>query len=165
MIKHLILLILVMTFLNSCLTDKQQDPNISMNLEKEKQAIIQVLNNETKAAFQRDYETWSKYWIHRNDISKTYINFSEDSFSESRGWEEISSFVETFIEEHPEPEPVPELLRDINVRVYGSGAWVNFEQQDSLRGRKYETRLMEKDDDQWKIAGMHTSIYGFETSE
>ena len=71
--------------------------------------------------------------------------------------------MKTFIEEHPEPEPVPKLLDKINVRLYKNGAWVTYEQQDSIRGLKRETRLMEKINGEWKIAGMQTTIYGFET--
>jgi hypothetical protein len=39
------------------------------------------------------------------------------------------------------------------------------EQNDAERGLKRETRLMEKRDGQWKIAGMHTTIYGFKKEE
>lgn len=135
----------------------QQD----QNHELERKAIIETLNNETKAAFQRDYEGWTSYWVHDPNISKTYMNFTDSSYSESIGWDKISSFVKSFIEEHPEPEPVPKLVDDINVRFYDKGAWVSYEQQDSLRGLKRETRLMEKVNGRWRIAGMHTSIYGF----
>lgn len=131
-------------------------------IEEEKEAILARLNNETKDAFQRDYEAWTENWVHDADISKTYMNFSDSTFSESIGWVEISQFVKTFIQEHPEPEPVPKLLDTIDVRFFGNGAWVTFEQQDSLRGLKRETRLMEKVRGEWKIAGMHTTIYGFE---
>lgn len=48
------------------------------------------------------------------------------------------------------------------MRLYGKGAWVTYQQQDSLRGLKRETRLMEKVNGEWKIAGMQTTIYGFE---
>ncbi|MEM9649716.1 MAG: hypothetical protein AAF969_14660 [Bacteroidota bacterium] len=133
--------------------------------EKEKQAILTTLNNETKAAFQRDYELWTTYWVHNSDISKTYIDFADNTFSESVGWEEISQFVKTFIEEHPEPEPLPTLLDKIDVRLYGKGAWVTYEQHDSIRGLKRETRLMEKEGGTWKIAGMQTTIYGFQSEE
>ena len=68
----------------------------------------------------------------------------DSTFSESIGWNEISQFVKTFIEEQPEPEPTPKLVDDIDVRLYGNGAWVSFVQLDSLRGLKRETRLMEK---------------------
>lgn len=130
--------------------------------ESEKQAILDRLNNETKDAFQRDYKAWTKNWVHDPNASKVYINFVDSTFSESIGWKEISQFVKTFLEEHPEPEPVPELLDKINVRLYGNGAWVTYEQQDSIRGLKRETRLMEKMNGEWKIAGMQTTIYGFE---
>ena len=134
-----------------------------INPELEKQAILERLNNETKDAFQRDYEAWTKNWVHDPSTSKVYMNFVDSTFSESIGWKEISQFVKTFIEEHPEPEPVPKLLDKINVRLYKNGAWVTYEQQDSIRGLKRETRLMEKINGEWKIAGMQTTIYGFET--
>jgi len=116
-------------------TEKSVNQTIAIALEKE--AILQTLNNETKAAFQRDYDAWKEHWVH----------------------------VKTFIEAHPEPEPVPELLNKIDVRLYGTGAWVTYEQKDALRGLKRETRLMEKVNGEWKIAGMQTTIYGFETNE
>lgn len=143
-------------------TDKTESTiKLTQNLEQEKKSILETLNNETKAAFQRDYKSWKENWVHEKTITKTYINFPDSSFTESIGWNEISSFVKTFIEEHPEPEPIPALVDDIDVRLYGSGAWVSYEQQDSLRGLKRETRLMEKLNGQWRIAGMHTTIYGF----
>ena len=166
--------LMIFTFLGllitmSCKEDKKYGTekivNQETNVEKEKEAILETLNNETKAAFQRDYEAWTEKWVHDPNITKTYIDFPESTFSESVGWNEISQFVKTFIEEHPEPEPIPKLLDKIDVRLYGNGAWVTYMLQDSLRGRKRETRLMEKVNGEWKIAGMQTTIYGFETNE
>ena len=136
-----------------------------VNLEKEKKAIIKTLNDETKAAFQRDYEGWEAKWVHDPTITKTYINFADSSFSESLGWDEINNFVKKYFKEHPEPEPVPALVDKIDVRLYGNGAWVTYEQNDSIRGLKRETRLMEKENGQWKIASMQTTIYGFQEDE
>ena len=133
----------------------------TVDVHLEKKAILETLNNETKAAFQRDYASWQDKWVHDPYISKVYIDYADSTFSESVGWREISQFVKTFIKEHPEPEPLPKMLDSIDVRLYGNGAWVTYELQDSLRGRKRETRLMEKVDGQWKIAGMQTTIYGF----
>ncbi|MEM9362155.1 MAG: hypothetical protein AAGA43_05940 [Bacteroidota bacterium] len=159
--------ILISSTLLSCKQKEKSEVSTTIdqevNFELEKQAILERLNNETKDAFHRDYEAWTKNWVHDPNITKVYVDFAENTFSESVGWEKISEFVKTFIEEHPEPEPVPELLNDINVRLYGNGAWVTYEQQDSLRGLKRETRLMEKVNGKWKIAGMQTTIYGFET--
>lgn len=133
--------------------------------KQEKQAIIKTLNDETKAAFQRDYESWKDKWVHDSDITKIYINFADSSFSESLGWEEINGFVKNYFEAHPDPEPVPAPLDDINVRLYENGAWVTYNQYDSIRGVKRETRLMEKVEGEWKIAGMQTTIYGLKQPE
>jgi len=131
------------------------------NYEKEKTAILEVINGETKAAFNRDYESWREKWVHEQYVNKTYMNFADNTMTETLGWDEIDKFVRTYIEEHPEPAPLPTLVDKIDVRLYGNGAWVNYEQNDSERGLKRETRLMEKDKGQWKIAGMQTIIYGF----
>ncbi|MFD0861469.1 hypothetical protein ACFQ1M_04570 [Sungkyunkwania multivorans] len=167
--RSFILTFIILIFAISCKqVDKQDIHKIEdkeVNFEQEKQAILETINNETKAAFQRDYESWQEKWVHDPDITKTYINFADNSFSESIGWDEISDFVKTFIEKHPEPEPMPQLVNDIDLRLYENGAWVTFEQQDSLRGLKRETRLMEKIAGQWRIAGMHTTIYGYEKQE
>ena len=167
-IRNLLLFALLTLFIfASCSEKKDTKTNgivsQQINPKLEKQAILERLNNETKDAFQRDYVAWTKNWVHDPSISKVYMNFVDSTFSESIGWKEISQFVKTFIDQHPEPEPVPKLLDKINVRLYGNGAWVTYEQKDSLRGLKRETRLMEKVNGEWKIAGMQTTIYGFET--
>ena len=133
----------------------------AVNVEQEKVAILATINRETEAAFRRDYRGWQDYWVHAPYVAKTYMEMPDSSMSETLGWQAIDDFVRTYIEEHPEPDPVPTLVDDIDVRLYGDGAWVSFEQNDSVRGLKRETRLMEKVDGQWKIAGMHTTIYGF----
>lgn len=129
-------------------------------LEVEKEAILKTINDETKAAFNRDYKGWKEKWVHEEYVTKTYMDFRDSSMSETLGWNDINDFVRTYIEEHPEPAPLPTLVDHIEVRLYGNGAWVNYEQNDSERGLKRETRLMEKINGQWKIAGMQTVIYG-----
>jgi hypothetical protein len=130
--------------------------------EVEKVAIIKTLNNETKFFFTRDYANWKDQWVQESFVSKTYMWMTDSTLAETIGWADIDSFGKNFIQQHPIPEPVPVLLNDVNVRLYQDGAWVTFEQQDSIRGLKRETRLMEKRDGEWKIAGMHTTIYGFQ---
>ena len=167
--KLVICLLPTILFATSCQEFKEQKvsqvANQATNTADEKEAILKTLNDETKAAFERNYEAWQEKWVHDSSITKTYLNFTDNTFTESVGWKEISQFVKTFIEEHPEPEPVPELLDKIDVRLYENGAWVTYEQRDSLRGLKRETRLMEKINGDWKIAGMQTTIYGFKNDE
>ncbi|MFY0591014.1 nuclear transport factor 2 family protein [Roseivirga sp.] len=130
-----------------------------INFETEKAEILHTINSETAAAFNRNYELWKSYWVQKAYVTKTYINFSDSTSTETLGWEKVDDFVRVYIEEHPEPEPLPKSITDIEVRLYNSGAFVNYEVNDIGKRKKRETRLMEKENGQWKIAGMHTSIY------
>ncbi len=132
---------------------------------EEKKAILTVLNEETIAAFSRDYESWQDKWVHEDFVTKTYMQFPDSTITETLGWKEIDQFVRTYFKEHPEPDPFPTALKDIKVRLYKNGAWITYEQKDPVRGLKRETRLMEKVDNEWKIAGMHTTIYGSKNVE
>ncbi|WP_340199610.1 hypothetical protein [Ascidiimonas sp. W6] len=133
--------------------------------ELEKNAILETLLNETNAAFGRDYQSWRTNWVHRSNVSKTYMNFPDDTYSEMTSWEDIDDFVRTYIKEHPEPAPPPAQPENINIKIYGTGAWVSYEILDEVFGKKRETRLMEKEDGIWKIARMHTTIYGFKKNK
>ena len=126
----------------------------------DKAAILATLNAETVAAFSRDYDGWQAKWVHEPYVTKTYMNFTDSTMTETLGWAEVNRFVEDYFTDHPEPDPLPEPLADIDVRVYGDGAYVSYEQDDPARGRKRETRLMERHGGVWKIAGMGTVIYG-----
>lgn len=135
------------------------------NYDIEKEEILEALLNETKDAFARDYEAWQANWVHRSSISKTYMNFADTTFSEMTSWKEVDDFVRTYIEDNPEPVPPPAQPDNVSVKLYGSGAWVSYEIVDEVFGNKREARLMEKEDGRWKIAGMHTTIYGFENQK
>ena len=128
----------------------------------ERTAILATLNGETRAAFQRDYAAWRAHWVHAPYAYKVYLDYPDSSFSESLGWAPIDDFVRTYIETHPTPDPLPAPLREIDVQLYGDGAYVSYEQLDPARGRKRETRLLEKHEGRWKIVGMQTTIYGEE---
>ena len=126
----------------------------------ERTAILATLNAETAAAFSRNYEEWTTYWVQQPYVTKTYLNFADSTMTETRGWAEVNQFVVDYFAEHPEPDPLPAPLTDIDVRLYGTGAWVSYEQDDPARGPKREYRLMEKVDGKWRIAGMQTVISG-----
>ena len=126
----------------------------------EKARILGVLNGETRAALGRDYEAWREHWVHAPYVAKTYVNVADGTGSETRGWDAVDTFVRTYLEEHPEPESPPPPLTSADVRLYSDGAWVSYEQQDADQGWKRESRLMEKVGGRWKIAGMHTTVYG-----
>lgn len=134
------------------------DEAVAPDLERDR--ILAVVNGETRAALRRDYEAWRSYWVHEPFVVKTYVNAAEGTGSETRGWAAVDDFVGTYLRDHPEPEPPPTPVEDASVRLYGDGAWVSYDQQDADQGWKRESRLMEKVGGEWRIAGMHTTIYG-----
>lgn len=148
-----------------CVVGYQYIQNSQRDTEAEHESILNTLNEETLAFFSRDYNEWADKWVHEPYVTKSYMIFTDSTISETLGWAAIRNFGQNYIQMHPEPEPVPDLLSEIEIRLYNKGAWVSFEQYDSIRGLKRETRLMEKHDGQWKIAGMHTTIYGFQDVE
>ena len=158
--------LVVVLCVSACLTGCADGPPTSdapsraADLDRETALIVGVLNAETRDALGRDYDGWREHWVHQPYVVKTYVNVADGTGSETLGWNEVDRFVRTYIEEHPEPEPPPPPLESADVRLYGDGAWVSYEQQDADQGRKRETRLMEKVGGAWRIAGMHTTVYG-----
>ncbi|WP_420459154.1 hypothetical protein [Neolewinella sp.] len=139
------------------------NPQPATDPAADKAAVLATLNAETVAAFSRDYDAWQDKWVHEPYVTKTYMNFADSSMTETLGWAEVDQFVVDYFAAHPDPDPLPTPLRDIDVRLYGSGAHVSYEQDDPARGRKRETRLMERVGNEWKIAGMETVTYGTRT--
>ena len=137
-----------------------ETPGAATDDDRDKALILDVLNAETRDALGRDYESWRDHWVHEPYVVKTYVNVADGSGSETRGWAAVDDFVRSYLEAHPEPEPPPAPLEDADVRLYGDGAWVSYEQDDVDQGRKRESRLMERVGGTWRIAGMHTTIYG-----
>ncbi|WGK64988.1 nuclear transport factor 2 family protein [Croceiramulus getboli] len=152
--------IALILLLIGCTTSHSPEPEIDPDPSSEKKAILAALNQETQAAFTRDYEAWKSYWIQEPYVTKYYLHLPDSSFTQTEGWTAIDDFVQSYMTDHPEPDPLPAPLTEADIRLYGTGAWVTYEQIDPARGRKKETRLMEKDNGQWKIAGMKTIIYG-----
>ena len=152
---HSYLIATVFLGLTAC--SNSQEP---VDPASEKAAILATLNAETVAAFSRDYDGWQDKWVHAPYVTKTYMNFADSSMTETLGWAEVNRFVVDYFAAHPNPDSLPTPLRDIDVRLYGTGAYVSYEQNDPARGRKREVRLMERAGKEWKIAGMETVIYG-----
>ncbi|WP_412061525.1 hypothetical protein [Rubrivirga sp. IMCC45206] len=136
------------------------DSEPTASADAERAAILAVLNGETRAALSRDYDGWREHWVHEPYVVKTYLDLTDGTGSEMRGFAAVNDFVRDYLDAHPEPEPPPPALETADIRLYGNGAAVTYEQQDADQGWKRESRLMEKVGGDWRIAGMHTTIYG-----
>ena len=130
----------------------------------DEQAILAVITEQTRAYFERDFEAWGnthmqkdyyrefKYWEGWNDKVHTTIGWTEN----------VDINKAQFDPKKPKSkwDSAKYVRSDVNIRVSGSGdmAWATFTQHaidpktQEVVGESYETRVMEKQNGQWKIA-------------
>jgi len=129
---------------------------ISVNAQKkggEVEAIKALIERETKAFFEIDRKTWADSWAH---VPYAFWSFADttdvNSFS---GWEQIEKgFADYFRTAKPSTAKIERSWLGLEVKVYGNGAYVRFNQHvkdDSRRPPQAEIRILEKINGQWKI--------------
>ena len=64
----------------------QTEGRFSFDIEKEKAAIKETVNNETNCFWQADYDCWEKTWSHTQASSIIY----RDGLYETHSWESLS---------------------------------------------------------------------------
>jgi hypothetical protein len=142
------------------ITNKEKTEE-SIDYEKEKAAIMQVLDGESAAFWNKDYEKYASYWVHE-DYVRTMGWWEDGGVTVVEGWEERAKRTKAHMESSPEANPTAtQVIREnINLRIYKDVAWMTFDQYgedtgDSLMdmpGLSRETRIFEKVDGEWKIA-------------
>lgn len=160
---YLLLLGIVVSFSFSGNQPGQGNPGNSeeeINYEKEKKAILEVIENESKAFWKKDFEDYSSYWIHE-DFIRTLGWWQAGGVTVVEGWEERSKRTKTHMENSPDENPTSTQVRrkNINLRIYQDVAWMTFDQygEDTgdptmdMPGLSRETRILEKHNGQWKI--------------
>ena len=135
----------------------------SKNVKADKEAIKQVIENESRHFWARDFQSWKKLWVH-SDYA-VWIAASNDAIRQYDGWKAWSSNVKEFFAENPDPMPYDGKVtkEDYRFRIYRDGAWVSFI-QNNKGTRTLETRIMEKKNGQWRIA-MAQIIHDINESE
>lgn len=132
-----------------------------IDFEKEKQAILQVLEGESTAFWNKDMEAFSKFWVHE-DYVRTMGWWKQGGVTVVEGWKEREERTRKHMENSPDPNSTATTVKrkNINLRIYKDVAWLTFDQYgedtgDStmdMPGLSRETRIFEKHDGQWKIA-------------
>ncbi len=126
----------------------------------EAQAIMQVIEAETAAFWNKDYAAWAACWLPVPAIrmmgwwARGGINITE-------GWDALSGNIKRLMAENPEPNPTAAQVRraNINLRVSAGMAWVTFDQYGldtgepdmDMPGLSHETRVLELHDGAWKL--------------
>ncbi|MGB3588184.1 MAG: hypothetical protein WBA23_16665 [Tunicatimonas sp.] len=123
--------------------------------ETEEDAIRQVIEGETNAWLERDYNQWAKHWGH---TPYAYFSVTMNEYIEfADGWDEISSHMERTMEETPPVNSEMNVDRsDWHYKITDNLAWARFNQSTNNGVMLKEQRVLEKMDGQWKIINMTT---------
>ncbi|CAN5124305.1 hypothetical protein BH23BAC1_BH23BAC1_31300 [soil metagenome] len=131
--------------------------------QEELAEIMKVIEEETMCFFERNYDCWSKHWIHENYAFQAWNN-DDGTFDAAIGWENIDNQGKDYIKNVPEGKTTtshPFVIREnLQVKFYNDNlAYLIWKQYNADRERKYfnisqETRLMEKKAGDWKIVNV-----------
>jgi len=162
--NSIFIILTVIVFCASCQTQTGETASTKVtdiDMEKEKAAIMDVIEAESAAFWNKDYEKWADCWVHEPYI-RTMGWWKGGGVTVVQGWEERDERSKENFRISPEANPTATKVRrdNINMRIDKDVAWLTFDQYgidtgDTLMdmpGRSRETRIMEKHNDAWKIA-------------
>lgn len=132
-----------------CLTFSVQAQKKNSDIE----AIKSLIQRETKAFFEIDYDTWANSWVHTPYAFWSFADTTDvNSFS---GWNQIESgFAEYFRTSKASTAKIEREWLGLDVQIFGNGAYVRFNQHvkdDTMRPPQAEVRVLEKVKGEWKI--------------
>lgn len=119
----------------------------AQNAREEKEAIKQVIWEETDAYFSQDYQAWRKCWVHNESISWTAA--TRDGVTQYRGWNHLSRAFLEIMKGGPHKHQILFKQYNFDIHLYENGAFVTFEQ--NMGSRSQEMRVLEKINGKWKI--------------
>jgi len=132
-----------------------------IDIEKEKAAIIAVIEEETEAFFDNDIDRLSAN--HVQDETNIRLTATKSGYTYDVGWEKINSFYLDYFENEAEPGDFYEVKRNYKIKVYGESAWAVFDNdyyngEDELQSTSIHAEFLEKVNGEWKLV-FYTSIY------
>jgi len=159
--KKLILAVAVLLFTGVAFGQKKN------SIEKKKEAIMKVIQEEIDAYDARDYDRLAKTFV--QDETFTRIQASKNNFYYYAGWEEIGPMYKNYLEKNPEPNTKTRIKSNYRVKVYKESAWVTYvEKKEQSEQEELKVIFLEKVKSEWKIVSLiifNKSSYEEETEE
>lgn len=132
-----------------------------IDYDAEKKAIIDVINAETQAYMDFDFEKVISYYVH--DSLNFRLTTGADDHVFLEGWDEVEDFFrKDLIESDPNipPDTHVKVAKDnYRIKVYQDAAyvicterWTYTTKDKVIEIDSRQVRFMEKDDGEWKIA-------------
>lgn len=127
-----------------------------VDIEKEKEAILALITEETQAYHDKDYERFAACYV-QDENNIRILGGENEKMSYTVGYEKVGSGFKELFENNPDPTPNNEVKKNIKIKVYNDCAWVVFEEEDftnegESNGKGIGTNFLEKVDGKWKIA-------------
>lgn len=132
-----------------------------IDYEKERAAIIAVIEAETEAFFDSDIDRLGGY--HVQDESNIRLTATKSGYTYDVGWEKIRSFYLDYFENEMGEGEFYEVKRNYKIKMYGESAWAVFDNDfyngdDELLSTSIHAEFLEKVNGEWKLV-FYTSIY------
>lgn len=132
-----------------------------IDIEKEKAAIIAVIEEETEAFFDSDIDHLGV--LHVQDETNIRLTATKSGYTFEIGWEKVKASFLDYFENEAEPGDFYEVKTNYKIKVYRESAWAVFDNdyyndEGELLSTSIHSQFLEKVDGEWKHVG-YTSIY------
>ena len=156
--KTYILLLIISILCIRCKAPDAEEHTI--DFEKEKSAIQQVIAKETESYYKQDFETWKSTYLQSPDFRKFgYWEGHPEKVISITGFDSLATEKKKQFDANETLwQGSTEERRNENFRITKDMAWYTFEQysyeKDTRKflGKSLETRILEKVNGEWKIA-------------
>lgn len=157
-----VMLVMLLLFSGCC--------NNKVDYEKERAAIIDVINKETQSYIDRDFD--AMFSTHVHDSLNMRLTAGADNYVFAEGWEDVSKHMSG---EQTEDDLGPDLhikveKSNYRMKIYPNSAfvvcdqkWTSAYEDDTTQINSIQVRFLEKIEGEWKISFVSfvgTSGYG-----
>ncbi len=149
----------------------QQQPVINaVDFEKEKTAIQTVIAKETESYYKQDYEAWKSTYLQSTAFRKVgYWDGYPEKVIAISGFDSLAAEKKKQFDANETLwQGSTEVRTNENFRITNDMAWYTFEQNSyekdtrKFLGKSIETRILEKENGEWKIAYLGFHYYPME---
>jgi hypothetical protein len=161
--KRITFLAVISLLLTAC--KQQRSENGTVDFEKEKATIRAVIAKETESYYKQDFEAWKSTYLQTAAFRKFgYWEGYTEKVVANIGFESLSAEKKKqFDSDETLWKGSTEERTNENFRISPEMAWYTFEQNSyekntrKFLGKSLETRILEKENGEWKIAylGFH----------
>lgn len=124
--------------------------------DKDKEAIIKVITESTKAYRNKDFNKIANTFVHDESLVKTTA--AKAGYSVNYGWKEISENYQTFFKNYPDPATGKFEKINFKIKVYKECAWATHDEmlydEAGNKNKQVITHFLEKHNGEWKIVYM-----------